>query len=246
MVTMISFVIPAYNEEGCLRVCLLSIKKEITASSCEAEIIVVNNASTDRTGEIARSISGVIVVDEPQKGLTHARSAGFKASHGEIIANIDADVRLPTGWLTAVTQEFRNDPKLVLVSGPQLYDDLPFFPLMITRIMYGVEFCVYLLGRFILRQGTMVQGGNFVIRRDALEKIDGYDTTIAFYGEDADIGRRVTPLGDTTWSFRFGVNASGRRFKHEGVFLVMLKYSLAYLWINLTGKPFSQKYSDVR
>jgi GT2 family glycosyltransferase len=37
----------------------------------------------------------------------------------------------------------------------------------------------------------VVWGGNFAIRRSVLEKIDGFDTTIAFYGEDTDLARRA-------------------------------------------------------
>ena len=43
----------------------------------------------------------------------------------------------------------------------------------------------------MLRAGSMVQGGNFVLRRNGLEKIGGFDTTIAFYGEDTDMARRM-------------------------------------------------------
>jgi len=96
----ISFVVPAYNEETYLPDCLDSIlaqTRDLPAGS--VEIIVVNNASTDRTREVALSYPGVQVVDEPRKGLTHARQAGFAASTGELIANVDSDSRLTPGWV---------------------------------------------------------------------------------------------------------------------------------------------------
>ncbi len=55
-----------------------------------------------------------------------------------------------------------------------------------TRAFYRT----YVILRFIARTGSMLQGGNFVVTREALEKIGGYDTSIAFYGEDADVARR--------------------------------------------------------
>ena len=61
----LAFVIPAYNEEALIGKCLESVVAEIARSGADAEIIVVNNASTDRTGEIARSFPTVRVVDEP-------------------------------------------------------------------------------------------------------------------------------------------------------------------------------------
>ena len=67
MKVKISFVIPAYNEEKFIGQCLESVIKEVDRRSLRAEIIVVNNASTDRTKEIASSHKGVLVVDEPKK-----------------------------------------------------------------------------------------------------------------------------------------------------------------------------------
>jgi hypothetical protein len=121
----ISFVVPAYNEETYLPDCLDSIlaqTRDLPAGS--VEIIVVNNASTDRTREVALSYPGVQVVDEPRKGLTHARQAGFAASTGELIANVDSDSRLTPGWLAQVLSTFAAEPKLVALSGPFVYYDL--------------------------------------------------------------------------------------------------------------------------
>src|SRR3989344_1833184 len=112
----ISFVIPAYNEEIILPRCLNSIKHALSQGTYDAEIIVANNASTDRTKEVASRIEGVRVVDEPRKGLTRARQAGYVASSGELIANVDADTMLTPNWLPTVMKEFAKNPKLVSAS----------------------------------------------------------------------------------------------------------------------------------
>ena len=65
----LAFVIPAYNEEGLIGRCLESVTKRVKETGIDAEIIVVNNASTDRTKEIAEGFEGVTVVDEIQQGL---------------------------------------------------------------------------------------------------------------------------------------------------------------------------------
>src|SRR6185437_8312041 len=101
----LSFVIPAYNEEAYLPACLESILAQTrNLLPGRVEIIVVNNASSDRTREVAQSFPEVILVDEPHKGLTYARQAGFCASSGELIANVDADSRLPPGWVKTVLE----------------------------------------------------------------------------------------------------------------------------------------------
>src|SRR6516225_495135 len=121
---MISFVIPAYNEEALIASCLHAILAETSRVNCSAEIIVVDNNSTDRTREIAAAIPGVMVVDEPQRGLVQARRAGCLAAGGELIANIDADTMLSEGWLRTALDEFTRSPHLVALSGPCIYYDL--------------------------------------------------------------------------------------------------------------------------
>ena len=120
----LSFVIPAYNEEAYLPACLDSILAQTQAVGVEAEIVVVNNASTDRTREVALGYPSVHLVDEPRKGLTFARQAGFAASHGELIANVDSDSRLTPGWVAQVLAAFKSQPNLVALSGPLVFYDL--------------------------------------------------------------------------------------------------------------------------
>jgi len=96
---LVSFVVPAYNEAVLIRSCLAAITAEVSRTGCRAEIIVVNNGSTDGTRRIALSTPGVKVIDEPQRGLVQARRVGCLAAEGEYIANIDADTVLAEGWL---------------------------------------------------------------------------------------------------------------------------------------------------
>ncbi len=128
----LSFVIPAYNEENYIGQCLQSIFDEAKGKGYDMEIIVVNNASIDRTKEIALSFPGVKVVDEMKKGLVQARKAGYEAASGDLIANIDADTRLTPGWIDEVLSKF-NDPQVVAFSGPFIYYDMPLKIRMMVR-----------------------------------------------------------------------------------------------------------------
>ena len=132
----LTFVVPAYNEEKYIGNCLKSILREIEGKGYDVEIIVVNNASTDGTREIALSFETVRVVDEPNKGLSKARAAGFLASSGDLIANVDADTLLPAEWVEKVFYEFKNDNNLVALSGPYIYYDLSFFANFMVKIFY--------------------------------------------------------------------------------------------------------------
>jgi glycosyltransferase involved in cell wall biosynthesis len=95
-----TIVVPAFNEEEMIADCIASIQRQ--DYSGDFEIIVVDNASTDRTAEIARSM-GVTVVKERKQGYVHALRAGFSAATQEIIACTDADTRVPEFWLTRIS-----------------------------------------------------------------------------------------------------------------------------------------------
>jgi len=242
----LSFVVPAYNEEAYLPACLESILAQTRELGEPVEIIVVNNASTDRTREVALGYAGVRVVDEPHKGLTFARQAGFAASTGELIANVDSDSRLTSGWVEKVLATFAAEPKIVSLSGPFIYYDLTSWQRVSVRLFYMVAFVVYAMNRWVLRAGSMVQGGNFVLRRDALLKIGGFNTAIAFYGEDTDIARRMSQVGEVKFTFRLKMFTSARRLKHEGILTMAGKYTINYLWTTFRKKPFTEEYIDIR
>lgn len=242
----ISFVIPAYNEEAILGQCLKSIFREIEKTKCDAEVIVVDNASTDKTSEIARSFPGVKLVFEPQKGISPARHAGYLAAEGKLIANVDADTMLTPGWIEKVLKEFSQNPKLVALSGPFLYHDMSAFTRALTRTFYGLSFAVYILNNHIFRISSMLQGGNYVIRRTALDKLGGYDLKYDFWGEDADMARRLHPLGRVKFTFRLPIFSSGRRLAKEGTFRTGWKYTLNYFGVVLLKKPVTKKYQNIR
>ena len=150
----VSFVIPAYNEEAYLGQCLESILRETDSAQISTEIIVVNNASTDGTRELAMRYPGVRVIDQPIKGLTQARQAGFLASTGELIANVDADSRLPKGWLTQVLKEFEARPKMFALSGPLTYYDLTRLQGQLVKVFYGLAWMTYAMNRYVLHVGV--------------------------------------------------------------------------------------------
>ncbi|HEX9503677.1 MAG TPA: glycosyltransferase family 2 protein [Patescibacteria group bacterium] len=242
----ISFVIPAYNEEKFLRPCLQSILDEARAASHLVEIIVVNNASTDSTKQVALSFPGVIVVDELKKGLTHARVAGFRAATGDLVANLDADSMLTPGWINNVVNQFLRRPQLVAVSGPVIYHDMSLGSNLLIRIYYYAAYVNYFLNRLLFRVCVLAQGSNLTVKKFALDKIGGYNDKIVFYGEDTELGRRISKIGPVLFTFKIPIYTSGRRFYSEGLIVTGFNYALNFFWINLFRRPYHQVYTDVR
>ena len=242
----ISFVVPAYNEEANLDKTLSAILAEIQRCECSAEVIVVNNASTDRTGEVAASFAGVTVVNEPEKGLVQARRAGFINAHSALIANVDADTIVTEGWLSRVLAEFDKNPGLVALSGPYIYYDVSKTTRAAVYCFYLLGYGCYLLNRFVLRVGSLLQGGNFVVRRTAMEAIGGFNARFSFYGEDTDLARRLNSVGAVKFTFGLPALSSGRRLLSEGVVKIGMRYSMNFVWATFFRKPFTDEWLDIR
>src|SRR3989344_51536 len=114
----ITLIICAHNEESDIGE-TIEISKKYSYGKFK-EILVVDNASTDRTAVIARE-HGARVVFEPEKGLPSARQRGFESSTSEYLAYIDADTHLTPQWMGIVEQTFAKRPDIVSLSGPRRY-----------------------------------------------------------------------------------------------------------------------------
>ncbi|QNP62933.1 glycosyltransferase family 2 protein [Streptomyces genisteinicus] len=91
----LSIVMPALNEAPNLpRVMATMPLERLRADGWDTEVLVVDNASTDGTGDVARSL-GARVVEQPARGYGNAYHAGFAAAEGDVIATGDADCTYP-------------------------------------------------------------------------------------------------------------------------------------------------------
>ena len=177
---------------------------------------------------------------------TPYRPSGFLATSGHLIANVDSDSRLTPGWIDRVIAAFANDSQLVAFSGPFIYYDLSPTERIMVRAFYLVAWLSYAINRYILRVGSMVQGGNFVTSRDALAEIGGFNTDITFYGEDTDIARRLNAVGEVRFTFDLKMFSSARRLKNEGMLTMAARYSINYLWTTFFKRPFTNTHIDIR
>lgn len=235
----LSVIIPAYNEENYIGACLKSIVANRTPAV--TEIIVIDNASTDRTAEIAAQFPGVRVIREEKKGLTRARQCGLEHATGDILAWADADCRVTKEWFTKIEKAFEKNPQLVSYSGPYHYYDGS----TLVQWLVSSTWVLFVLPTYWI-VGYMVLGGNFAARRSALLAMGGFDTTIEFYGEDANIARRLSKVGHVKFSLFFYNWSSTRRFEKLGVLTISLIYAKNFLGEAFQKKPATHTYVDVR
>lgn len=234
----LSLIICAYNEEKYIGACIEHILAD--APELVHEIIVIDNASTDRTAQVASQYPGVRVVREDQKGLTKARQRGYLESTGDIQAYLDSDGHMPKGWTARVLREFARDPRIVLVSGPAHYYDVSFVKKQLVKLYWLLSYPVYLM------TGYMAQGGNFILTKEALDTVGGFDTSIAFYGEDTNIARRAHEIGKVRFTLGLPMYTSGRRFGGQGFMKTARLYVQNYFGEVFFKKPVTDDYVDIR
>lgn len=96
-VSSISVVLPAYNEEDCIERTVAAARRALEGLASVHEIVVVNDASTDRTGALAESLARSddhvrVIHHERNRTLGGALRSGFAAARGELVLYTDADL----------------------------------------------------------------------------------------------------------------------------------------------------------
>lgn len=116
---LVSVIIPVYNYDRYLGE---AIESALGQTYQHLEVIVVDDGSTDQSGEVARSFAGRGVRYCPQvhAGIGPARNSGVELAQGEVLAFLDADDRWPLEKLKRQLSAFESDPTLEMVFGQAL------------------------------------------------------------------------------------------------------------------------------
>lgn len=240
----ISVIVCAHNEELYLGACLVSL---LAQSRTPDEVLVVNNASADATRRVASAIDGVRVVDEPCKGLVVARERGRQEATGDLLVYVDADCRAPRTWLERVERRFTADPSLLALSGNYRFYDWDWWGRTLLRAYdFTLGPATHVLVKYILRIGVVFYGGNFAVRRSALDGIGGFDTTIEFHGEDTNLGRRLFGAGRVELRYDCYIYTSARRYNAMGKGTVFRLYVRNFVSELLHHRPKDTSHVDVR
>jgi GT2 family glycosyltransferase/sugar lactone lactonase YvrE len=193
---LVSVVVCAYNAADTIEDCLTSLER---LTYPHYEIIVVNDGSRDRTREIARSHSGVRVIDIPNGGLSAARNVGLKEALGEIVAYTDADTRVDRDWLTYLVQPFLTSdvvgsggPNVVPADDPPMAQCIARAPGAPTHVLLDDRIAEH------------VPGCNMAFRKDALVEIGAFNPIYLRAGDDVDVCWRLQARG---WRIGFASSA---------------------------------------
>jgi glycosyltransferase involved in cell wall biosynthesis len=252
---MVSFIIPAYNEEKLINATLSSVFAQHTSEPFE--VIVVDDNSTDGTAElVARYFPSVKLVHEARQGTTWARNCGAQEAHGEFLAFIDADISVPPNWTECMLGYFHADENVAAVSGPYRYFPITQLQRFWQWLWYYIVippvqwfFCK------MFRVSSVIYGGNFMVRKSSFDAVKGFDTRFNFWGEDTDLAKRLMKKGEVLFKMDVVVGSTTRGLHNpdKGAlknFLLgisyIIKHSLNFVWVSCFNKPFSKKIQVVR
>lgn len=195
---MISIIIPAFNEEVMIGQTLRAVNDAAAALREPFEVIVADDASTDRTAAVAGE-HGAHVVSCRNRQIAATRNAGARASRGEMLFFVDADTTIN---LTVLRSAFRAMRKGAVGGGCTFRFDDP-IPLY-ARILAAAAVPLY-------RSLRLASGCFLFCTRSAFQAVGGFDEGL--YGaEEAAMSRKLSRQGRFV-VLRESVTTSGRKLR---------------------------------
>jgi cellulose synthase/poly-beta-1,6-N-acetylglucosamine synthase-like glycosyltransferase len=183
----VSIIVPAYNAESTIAECIAPLLA-LDYPGRLRELLVVNNASTDATGQVLKQFGSEIVsLSEVKRGPSAARNRGLRAARREVVAFTDADCVVDRGWLRSIVLPLR-DQRVGVVGGRTLA----------RRPCNEIE----AYGERIHDQGRSineftppyVSTANWSSRLSLLKDVGLFDEALT-RGEDVDLSWRILQLG---------------------------------------------------
>lgn len=206
---LVSIVVPARNEEASLGACLESL---LAQTGVSLEVIVVNDASTDHTREIAHSFSGVRVVDAGPlpsgwTGKNNAVSAGARVARGEWLLFTDADTVHKSASLARAVAEARQQDAALLSYSPE-QEVHGFWEKAVMPVIFAELAARYRPSRVSdpASPAAAANGQYILLSRAAYDAVDGHAAIAGSLLEDVALARAVKSSGRKVF-FRYGGDA---------------------------------------
>ena len=197
-VQRVSFILPAWNEEQLLPRALEAIHRAARVVEVSYQIVVADDASTDRTAEVARA-HGAEVVSCENRQIAATRNAGARGSDGDLLVFVDADTQVTAEVVRAAVEAIDGGASY---GGADVTWDgsIPLW----SRAMLRTTLSLYRLGK-------LASGAFLFCTRDAFESVGGFDESL-FAAEDVYFSRELGKTGRHAW-VKQRVITSGRKLR---------------------------------
>ncbi len=199
---MISFIVPAYNEERLLGASLDALHVAGRAMGEPYEVVVVDDASTDRTAMVAQSHDAVLV-SVAHRQIAATRNSGARSANGELFIFVDADTIVNEAVVHAAVDAMRGG---AAGGGAALEFDgvVPLFARLLTPTFV-----------WLFRAARVATGCFLFCTRDAFVAVGGFDE--AFYGAEELVMSQALKRHGQFVVLRQAVTTSGRKLRTHSV-----------------------------
>ncbi len=196
---LVSIIICTRNRAAQLRQVLKSVASVTVPETLVAELIVVDNGSTDGTEEVVRTSAlanmQVRYIREPLTGKGNAYNAGIAAAHGEILLFTDDDVRVPENWIEGMCTPILSGNAHFVQGGVRLAPNLA-RPWLTKQLCWSLA-CTEGMGDWAV-------GANMAFSREVLSKVPrfdpelgpgalGFEDEVLFFRQLLQAGYRAVP-----------------------------------------------------
>src|SRR2546421_12184184 len=206
---LVSVIVPARNEEASLTQCLESL---VSQTGVSFEIVVVDDASTDRTRQIAESFSQVHTIDAAPMppgwpGKNNALATGAKAARGKWLLFTDADTVHHAGSLARSLEEVEERGAALLSYSPE-QEVHGFWENAVMPVIFAELACTYRPSEICnpASRAAAANGQYLLITRQAYDAVSGHTAVATSLLEDVALAKAVKDSGHRIL-FRFGGDA---------------------------------------
>lgn len=238
----LSIIIPAREEEKIIAQTLAQFKDNLLIPH---ETIVSDARSKDRTVEIARKTSSIVVVfdgDRHTAGI--GRNDGAKVAHGDYLAFVDADTEIPKPhqFFERALAHFEHDSNVVGVTGPQRA--LPAIETWADRLSFGYLNTIIRFQNNVLRHGE-ASGKFMLVSRVAFEKIGGFREDLVTR-EDGDFFCRLSKIGRTVFDPSLLIYHGARRAHAIGWLRLWYIWTINTISVAFFDKAIADDWTPIR
>jgi len=203
------------------------------------EIIVVENGSTDATAEIAQR-AGVTVIRDSNRDYSGALIRGFAHAQSDIIALTDADSVVPSNWVSRLIHEYQRDRSAVAIGGGIVFERPNLRGWFLARVLVPLFNWIDSFDP----KGPHLWGANFSVRREAFEKIGGWNRNYSLQ-VDCEISERLRAVGKVRVIRSLQVRTSSRRWNHA-LLNNLFVYISNFVSMRLFSRPMWRDFQVVR
>lgn len=211
---LVSIIIVNFNTRKFLSNCLESINK--STINHQVEIIVIDNGSKDGSVKMIKSEfpSIKLIVNNYNTGFGHANNQGIRIAQGEYLLFLNSDTKIIDGFFEKLSEEINKlkNPGAIGFKIKNLYGSLQTFcgnfpnllnlfmeAIYLDRLFKGSSRLFYriLNHDFYEKQQRIdwVSGSCFLVKRNVIQKIGGFDEKYFLYGEDVDLAYQIKRAG---------------------------------------------------